>query len=265
MRGKKLFIWAVGLLVLMAMLVTALAGCQGSFSVSTASLSEATMCKSVDPKTARPIEKADVFAPDTPIIYCSVKLSNAPPDTEVKAQWVYLTKSKVLYEDVGTESGTYYLGLKLQAPQSGWPLGDYAVKFFIDGNEKLTVPFKVGTAQAAPSVSGGEAYLSEATMCISIDSKTAKPVEKADVFTPDTPVIYCSVKLSDAPPNTEVKAQWVYLTKNMVLYEDVGMESGTYYLGLNLQAPKNGWPVGNYAVRLFLNGQEKFTVPFKVQ
>jgi hypothetical protein len=268
MKEKKLFILTAGLLVLLAMLVTSLAGCTVSVNVSTASLSEATTCKSVDQQTKRPVEKTDIFSADITEIFCSVKVSNAPPETQITAVWVYIQgeakdlKNYKIAEYTLQGSGTRYLSFSITRPDKGWPIGDYEVKLFVAEKEKLTVPFKVQSGSAVP---GGEVYLSEATMCKSIDSTTAVPIEKADVFTPNTPIIYCSVKLSNAPPNTEVKAQWVYVTKNTVLYEDVGMESGTYYLAFQLQPPQNGWPVGNYVVKLFLNGQEKFTVPFKVQ
>lgn len=271
MNGKKLFILTATALVLMVMLLVSVAGCQFEAKVTSASLSEATMCKSVDPQTKRPIEKTDVFPVDSPEIFCSVKLSNAPANTQVKAVWVYIQgenkdlKNHTINEYSLTADGTRYISLSLTRPTKGWPVGDYVVKLSVDGKEKLTAPFKVGSTQAASSAPAGGAYLSEATMCQSVDPKTAMPIGKADVFASNTPTIYCSVKLSNAPPNTEVKAQWIYTNTNKVLYEDVSLESGTYYLALKLQPPKAGWPVGNYVVRLYLNGQEKFTVPFRVQ
>ena len=58
-------------------------------SITTASLSEATMCKSVD-NTKAPVIKSDVFSTSDAVIYCSVKLSNAPSDTKINAQWIYV-------------------------------------------------------------------------------------------------------------------------------------------------------------------------------
>lgn len=281
MKKKKLSVPAIVLLALMMMLVTSLAGC--TFSVSTASLSEATMCKSVDTQTKRPVEKTDVFIPDTPEIFCSVKVSNAPPDTQITAVWVYiqgeakdLTNYKI-NEYALTGSGTRYLSFSLTRPDKGWPIGDYEVRFFIDGQEKLTVPFKVQSASAAPSISGGEAYLSEATMCLSVEPQTKRPIEKANVFSPDTPEIICSVLLVEAPAGTQVTAVLVYLqgeakgVKNFKIDEttittDVTLGAGEgKYLSWPYPRSENGFPRGDYMVRLFLNGEEKFQVPFKVQ
>lgn len=266
MKRKKLFVTVIVLLALMTILATSLIGC--SCSASTASLSEATMCRSVDPQTKKPVAKADFFTPDSPEIICSVKVSNAPLDTKVTAVWVYIQGEVEDLENYEIDeyslvgSGTRYLSFSLTRSDKGWPLGDYAITLLVDEKERMTIPFRVQTAPVEPDTG---VYLSEATMCRSIDSKTAMPIEKADVFAPDTQVIYCSVKLSNALPKTEVSAQWIYVTKNEVLYEDTGLESGTYYLAFQLQPSQTGWPVGNYAVKLFLNGQEKFAIPFIVQ
>ena len=130
------------------MLAIPLMGCEAEVSFTTASLSEATMTTAVD-ANGQPLDATSVFSPQSPTIWCSVKLSSAPPDTEVKAQWIYVSgeaqelTNSVLYEDVGMESGDYYLGFALTPPASGWPRGNYMVKFYIDGKEELSVPFSV--------------------------------------------------------------------------------------------------------------------------
>ena len=266
----KTFYHLVAILVLLALMAIPLTGCvkiiyetpasqeTSAPSSQQASLSEATICKSVDSTTMQPIERADVFSPDFDIIYCSAKLSNAPPNTEVKAQW-FDNNNQQLLEKAVTADGTRYVAFSIErATPASFTTGNYAVKLFLNGKEQVTVPFKIQAVTAGAS-------LSEATMCKSVDAKTAKPIEKADVFAPNTPIIYCSVKLSNAPPNTEVKAQWIYKNTNTVLFEDVGMESGTYYLAFFLQPPKAGWAKGDYIVKLFLNGKETLSVPFKVQ
>ena len=91
----------------------------------------------------------DVFAVDTPEIFCSVKLSNAPPDTEVKAEWVYV---KGELEDMEnylidtyslTADDTRYLSFSLTIPDAGWPTGEYKVVLYVEGNEQLSVPFTI--------------------------------------------------------------------------------------------------------------------------
>ncbi|MCX6010263.1 MAG: hypothetical protein NTW48_09615 [Chloroflexi bacterium] len=145
MTGKSASILALATLAVAAMLLGSLAGCECSYS--SASLSEATMCKNIDEQN-RPIERADVFPPDFDIIYCSAKLSNAPSNTntEVKAQWFDNNNQQVFEKTVTTEeggTGYIYFSLARTATAASWPTGNYAVKLFLDGKEQVTVPFKI--------------------------------------------------------------------------------------------------------------------------
>ena len=151
MKEKRLLILLIVVMALVAMLLIPLTGCAGEVSVTTASLSEATMCKSIDQETQQPIEKGDVYPTDAEAFYCSVKLSNAPADTVVSAQWIYVQGEEaslnnyLIDETSVTTDGTRYVGFSLtRGPESpAWPRGDYIVKLLVDGKEKITVPFKV--------------------------------------------------------------------------------------------------------------------------
>jgi hypothetical protein len=124
-------------------------GCQGGISLTTVSISNATMCRSIDPQTMEPIDKTNVFMSDTPEIFCSVKLSNAPDSTEVKAEWTYVqgeavgTANYFIDSATMTAGGTRYLAFSVSKPDTGWPRGDYKVVFFVDGKERLTQTFQV--------------------------------------------------------------------------------------------------------------------------
>jgi len=129
--------------------VISLGGCQGEVSFTTASLSDATMCRSVDPETRKPVDTANVFSPDTPEIHCSVKLSNAPDETEVTSQWIYVQgeveglKNHKIAEYTLTSEDTGYLSFSLTPSEKGFPRGEYLVRLSIEGEEKLNVPFSV--------------------------------------------------------------------------------------------------------------------------
>lgn len=120
--------------------------CEVSFT--TAKLSEATMCRSVDPQTKAPVDKTDVFSTDTPEIFCSVKLSNAP-ESKVTAKWIYVEgaaedlKNHQIDEYSLTTQGTGYISFSLTKPDKGFPKGTYLVKLLLDDKEKLSVPFTV--------------------------------------------------------------------------------------------------------------------------
>ena len=142
MKKSPLFIASI---VVASLLFTiSLTACE----VTTASLSEATMCLSVD-SDMRPVSATDIFATDTPEIFCSVKLSSAPSDTDVKAEWIYVqgelegTENYLIDDYTLTAEGTLYLGFSLTEPDTGWPTGEYKVILYVDGEEKLSVPFTV--------------------------------------------------------------------------------------------------------------------------
>jgi hypothetical protein len=146
MTGKSASILA---LAIAAMLLGSLVGCECETSYSSAYLSEATMCKNVDEEN-RPVDKTDVFSASDPIIYCSVKLSNAPDDTEVKAVWTIVqgefqgqSLTNYTADEVSvTAGGTQYAQFSLSQTK-GFPTGDWAVKLFLNGEEQVAVPFKV--------------------------------------------------------------------------------------------------------------------------
>jgi hypothetical protein len=124
-------------------------GCQGEVSFTTAKLSDAVICNGVDQSTMKPLGITDVFSPDAPDIYCSVKLSNAPEDTQVVGEWIYvggdvegLSDHKIADYSLKAD-GTKYLSFSLSRPDNGFPKGDYVCKLYLNGDEKLSVPFKV--------------------------------------------------------------------------------------------------------------------------
>jgi hypothetical protein len=141
------FLFIAGLL---SVLLSGLVGCGGKteFSFSTARISDATMATSLD-KDMLPVNATDEFSPDTAKICLSVKLSNAPPDTEVKAEWIYVRGEmedleNYLIDTVSVQGeNDAYVGFTLSRPDNGWPKGEYEVVLSIDGKKKLTVPFEV--------------------------------------------------------------------------------------------------------------------------
>ena len=144
MRSRVIL--AVTIILASLLLAMPLIGCEGEISFTTASLSEATMCTSVD-EDARPLDSTDVFSVDTPEIFCSVKLSHAPPDTEVKAEWIYVegeadVTDYFLDDYTLTADGTLYLSFSLVSFDL-WPRGDYKVVLYVDGQEELSVPFTI--------------------------------------------------------------------------------------------------------------------------
>ncbi|TFH36125.1 MAG: hypothetical protein E4G93_02655, partial [Dehalococcoidia bacterium] len=243
-----------------------LAGC----SFTTAELSEATMCLSVD-SLSQPVDPTDTFGVNTPEIFCSVKLSNAPEDTEVLSEWVYVKGEVAGVTDYVidtlslTTDGTRYLQFSLGIPDGGWPVGEYKLVLYVDGKEKVSLPFTVSASAILP----GGASLSEATMALGVDANS-KPVNPTTTFDSRTPEIFCSVLVSNAPAGTQVLSEWYYVSgelqgvTNMLIDSFPLAVEGTQYIQFSLPIGPEGWPAGQYRLKLYLNGAPEEALSFTI-
>src|SRR4030043_1045774 len=83
-----LVVQSVMALILMAVLMT---GCEKKGVTSTSGLlTEITMALAVD-KDSRPLQLTTVFTPDADAFFCSFKVIDAPPETEIKGEWTYVS------------------------------------------------------------------------------------------------------------------------------------------------------------------------------
>ncbi|TSA55367.1 MAG: hypothetical protein D4R38_00625, partial [Dehalococcoidia bacterium] len=83
----------IGISIIAAVLLCALAGCSPAGNVSQpdgSAVTEGVMTTSVDndSKPTSPVKTS--FAPDTPAIYCSFKVSGVTPEDLIKASWYYI-------------------------------------------------------------------------------------------------------------------------------------------------------------------------------
>jgi hypothetical protein len=142
---KRLFLVMVTILLVLSTMLSFGAECSASFT--TAKISEATMALSVD-SNAKPVNPTNKFYVDSPAIYCSCKVSNAPEQTDVTSVWVYVRGEADLenYEidSYGmTVEGTTYLYFYMNRPTNGWPTGEYKLVLYLDGKEQTSLPFTV--------------------------------------------------------------------------------------------------------------------------
>jgi len=249
----------------------ALTGCSGEVSFTTAKLTEGTMCLGVDSQN-KPVNATDTFAVNTPEIFCSVKLSNAPDDTEVGSEWVYVkgevqgVTDYVIDTLVLPADGTQFLQFSLPRPDGGWPIGEYQLNLYIDGKEAVSLPFTVSATATGP----GGGSISQATMALGVDAQS-RPVNPTTTFAANTPEIYCSVLVSNAPAGTELLSEWYYVSgewqgvTNRLVGSVPFIMQGTMYVSLSLTIPAEGWPGGQYQVKLYLNGALQEAVPFTVE
>lgn len=112
-----------------------------SCNFSTANISDTKMCTSIADDQC----SADkpVFDTNTPEIFVSCHLNNAPNDTDVEFAWFYLGQDRISIDAVtfssGDAIGTLNLQSSLTRPNNGWPEGDYEIVITILGTEKEPV------------------------------------------------------------------------------------------------------------------------------
>lgn len=91
-----------------------------------------------------------IFAPSD-VFYAVGELNNAPAGTVVEAEWLAVQiegyeSGELIYEQAITDftdesfSGTIYFQL---SNDSGWPVGEYEVDLYLNGNYVQSVPFSV--------------------------------------------------------------------------------------------------------------------------
>ena len=264
---------AVATLILVALPIT---GCSGEVSFTTASLSEATMALGTD-ADAKPINPTDTFQVDTPEIFCSVKLSNAPSDTEITSEWVYIEGELEGYDNHVIDTytlvtdGDRYLTFSMERPDDGWPVGTYELVLYVDGKDETSVGFSVtGEANPFSGSTSSSPTLSEATMALGVDSQ-ARPVNPTSTFAQDTPEIFCSVLMTNVTGPVDVLSEWYYIEGEVegvtnLLIDAVPLTVPVdQYLQFSLTIPDSGWPVGTYKLVIYVNGVEKMEVPFAVE
>jgi hypothetical protein len=142
---KRIYMATIAILLVISVMLSFGAECSSSFT--TASISEATMALGVD-SYAKPINPTNQFYTDTPTIYCSAKYSNAPADTEINSIWVYQQGELGLTNcEIGsyamTVEGTGYLYFYMDRPNNGWPLGEYKLVLYLDGEQAASLPFTI--------------------------------------------------------------------------------------------------------------------------
>lgn len=86
-------------------------------------------------------------------------------------------------------------------------------------------------------------------------------------FDKNTPTIYASTEIINAPQNTQIEAELVYeLSKkeevqvNSILFNIEGSKNAV----ISVQKPESGWPEGLYKLKIFVNGKENTNLNFYI-
>ncbi|MDW7657172.1 MAG: zinc ribbon domain-containing protein [Bacillota bacterium] len=130
--------------VLVIALIIALIVGGGSCSLTTARLTDAAMASMIDPDSLQAVNKTDRFSTDTPIIYATALLKNAPEDTLITAKWYYVTEDiDIASVDLESTETNQYVSFSLSRPDNGFPIGDYEVELYVDEELSVTLEFSV--------------------------------------------------------------------------------------------------------------------------
>lgn len=136
--------------------------------------------------------------------------------------------------------------------------------------KKVINPFTLlGFALFFVACSVTTANIDDVKVCTSISDNQC-PSDNP-VFNTNTPEIFISCHLNNAPENTEVEFAWFYYGQQKIAIDAVKLSSGSKIGTLNLQSslskPSNGWPQGKYEVVLSIVGfdKEPFVKTFSVQ
>lgn len=245
---------------------------EGEASPSAATLSDVTMCTSLDLLTDKPLDNVDVFPSDISKIFCSVKVNDADFNTVIRGRWTYISgelenlKGKVIYDPSTKAEGREYISFSIGIqPGKQLPTGQYNITLFVDDKEQATVPFSV----VAPG-SIKWPYVSEMATFSYMDEEQ-KTAALTSRFTSDDKEINFRVKAYNAPQGTALGIQWILdrsadaVIQQKLVKEDQNQIEGSMEIRTALITKKDPFVKGDYLVKIFINGEEKASFPFKVE
>lgn len=217
-----------------------------SCSISTANpnISEPAAAKYIDRQTSKPLKIQANFKQSDPIIYFTVKISDFPKNTKLKAVWKYLGDSTEISSEMVT-SGTGYEAFTLNKNSGPFPAGKYEVTVSAEINgKKLETKgnFEIDAENTA-------VHISNPITSKSIDNNNnLNPENITSRFSQTDSIIYFTIQCKDLPANCKVSCEWLYKDTGDVEASEIVTE-GSRNIAFNLK-PDIGqkFPSGSYTV-----------------
>jgi len=146
-RCSRLIITAITVLLPLLLLACNDKDTRGADGIT---LTETAFATTID-EYNRPLNNKSYFPPETPKIYCCVKISNAPADTELRADWIYVkgedptAENTVMESTVVSVDGTRYVAFSyaFSKPEIKWIKGEYNVVLYINDVPMIKGPFVI--------------------------------------------------------------------------------------------------------------------------
>lgn len=223
---------------------------------------------------------------DEPII-AIVNLENITQRVKLSTEWRFLARGTIVHssEETVKESGEKRVRLNRKPNES--ELGDYRVDVLINGEVASISYFSIVDELPEPPpydvmkkdyekkygkienpADNKKQILSDFATASEVYGLTQAPKELCNKFVPDTPVVYLTMFMSDAPINTKIRVDWFYMgtdgaTEMLIIPAELET-SGTRQLAFNMKPGTGDLPIGKYEARVFLNGAELERVAFSV-
>ncbi|MBK5254288.1 MAG: hypothetical protein JJE03_07540 [Peptostreptococcaceae bacterium] len=242
-----------------------------SASVTTANFKDVQMASEVDESTYEPITETSEFYTDTPEIFVTGTVDNAPEGTLVGAEWIYLQDGEELFidgADLETEDTKTPVVFSLEKPTEDWPVGDYIVNLYIDKEVVLTLSFNVIEHVEEATVEPITAKLTELQVASEVDDMTWEPISITNTFSTDSPVVYVTGSIDNVTPIQIVRAEWFYVEGGANTFMDeasIELVEASNQILFNYGKPTDGWPVGEYAVDIYIDDIYMDSVFFMVE
>lgn len=217
------------------------------------SISEPVVAKSVDENTSRPIAAASQFSPSDPVIYFTMKVTDLPAGTKLKAVWKYI-KDGTEIPSVITSEGSGYEAFTLKRSSNEFPSGEYevTVNTQVDG-KSMEVKGKFNILSEAKPV-----HLSNPLTSKAVDNDDMlNPTDIISSFKQSDKIIYFIIQSKDLPIGTKVTCLWYYVDTGDSLSHELATD-GNRNIAFSLK-PDEGklLPVGKYVVTatVVINGE----------
>lgn len=139
-RVLKTISIVVGVLLTLFVLVV----CSGEVSYTSTKIENAQSASNIDENTYKPLDFISTFAVDSPMIFVTATINNAPEDTVIKAVWIYNENDYIIAQvELELTEVNQNVVFDLSKPIDGFPTGKYEVKLYIDDEYDKSVKFEV--------------------------------------------------------------------------------------------------------------------------
>lgn len=115
---------------------------------------------------------------------------------------------------------------------------------------------------------GGGSQINNLQMSSDINTQSSLPLDNTSVFNTDSPIVFCTFQ-ANVEPGSLVSVEWWYTEyigeEEYITSYELETENNGDQLSFSLSRPNNGWPLGKYQARIFVNHEQVETAMFEVK